>query len=53
MQNMIAERLLEDINAEAEWDKSFAGSQDELSRLANEAVADFQTGKTKLLEEVL
>ena len=53
MQNMIAERLLEDINAEAKWDDSFADSQDELSRLADEAVADFQSGKTKSLEEVL
>ncbi len=53
MQNMIAERLLEYINAEAKWDDSFAVSQDELSRLADEAVADFQNGKTKPLEEVL
>jgi len=53
MQNMIAERLLEDINAEAKWDDSFAVSQDELSRLADKAVADFQNGKTKPLEEVL
>jgi len=53
MQNMIAERLLEDINAEDKWDDSFADSQDELSRLADEAVADFQSGKTKSLKEVL
>lgn len=53
MQNMIAEKLLEDINAEVEWDESFADSQHELSRLADEAVADFQSGKTKSLEEVL
>ena len=53
MQNMIAERLLEDINAEAKWDDSFADSQDELSRLADEAVADFQNGKTKPLQEIL
>lgn len=53
MQNMIAEKLLEDINAEVEWDESFADSQHELSRLADEAVADFRNGKTKSLEEVL
>lgn len=53
VQNMIAERLLEEINAEADWDDSFASSQDDLSRLADEAVADFQNGKTKPLEEVL
>jgi predicted transcriptional regulator len=53
MQNMITERLLEDINAEAKWNESFAASQDELSHLTDEAVADFQNGKTKPLEEVL
>ncbi|MBA2493776.1 MAG: hypothetical protein H0V31_03650 [Acidobacteria bacterium] len=53
MQNMIAERLLEDIRAEAKWDESFAASQDELSQLADEAIADFQNGETKPLEEVL
>ncbi len=53
MQNMIAVRLLEDINAEAKWDESFAETQNELSRLADEAIADFQNGKTKPLEEVL
>lgn len=53
IQNLIAERLLEDINAEGKWDESFAASQNELSRLADEAVADFQTGKTKPLEEIL
>ena len=45
MQNMIAERLLEDIHAEAKWDESFAASQDELSHLADEVVADFRMGK--------
>ncbi len=53
MQNMIAERLLEDINAKAKRDESFAETQDELSRLADEAVADFGNGKTKPLAEVL
>lgn len=53
MQNMIAEKLLEDIDAEAKWDDTFAASPDELSRLADEAVADFQNGKTKPLEEIL
>lgn len=52
-QNMIAERLLEDIQAEGKWDETFADSKDELSRLADEALSDFQNGKTKPLEEVL
>ncbi len=36
MQDTIAERLLEDIDAEEKWDDSFAGSQDEPARLADE-----------------
>ena len=52
-QNMIAERLLEDIQAEGKWDDTFAETQDELSWLADEAVTDFQNGRTKPLEEVL
>jgi hypothetical protein len=52
-QNMIAERLLEDIHAEAKWDGTFASTQDELSILADEAVVDFHAGKTKPLAEVL
>lgn len=53
VQNLIAERLLEDIDAETKWDAHFAASQDELARLADEAVADFEAGKTRPLEEVL
>ncbi|MDQ3221674.1 MAG: hypothetical protein M3Q26_13180 [Acidobacteriota bacterium] len=52
-QNMIAEKLLEDIQEETKWDDTFADSQDELSRLADDALADFQNGKTKPLEKVL
>ncbi len=53
VQNLIAERLLEDINAEGKWDDSFADSQDELSQLADEAITDYKMGETKPLEEVL
>ncbi len=52
-QNIIAQRLLEDIDAEEKWDDTFASTQSELSRLADEAVADFQNGKTKTFSEVL
>lgn len=52
-QNMIAERLPEDIEAEAKWDEILTETQDELSRLADEAIDDFQNVKTKSLEEVL
>ena len=52
-QNIIAQRLLEDIDAEEKWDDTFAATQNELSYLADEAIADFQNGKTKPLAEVL
>ncbi len=52
-QDLLAERLLEDIDAEAKWDDSFAASQDELSQMSDDAIADFQKGKTKRIEEVL
>ena len=52
-QNLIAERLLEDIQAEGKWDDIYAETQNELSWLADEAVADFQNGRTKPFEEVL
>ena len=41
-QNIIAQRLLEDIQAEGNWDDTFAETQSELSRMADEDVADFQ-----------
>lgn len=52
-QNLIAKRMLEEIEAEAKWNETFADSQDKLSRLADEALADFHAGKTRPLEEIL
>ena len=52
-QDLIARRMLEEIEAEVKWDETFAGTQDELSRLADEALTDFKVGRTKPLEEVL
>jgi len=48
IQNLIAERLLEDIRAEAKWDEAFAETQDELSQLADDALADFRKGEPDL-----
>ena len=53
IQDMIAERLLEDIDAETTWDKTFRETQGELSHLADEAIDDFKNGKTKPLQEGL
>ena len=49
-QNLLAERLLKDIEAEEKWDETFADTQDELSQLADEALEDFKKGKTTPME---
>lgn len=52
-QDVLARALLEDLAAEEKWDKSFANSHDELAKLADEALAEFEHGKTMPLEESL
>ena len=52
-QNLIAQRLLDDLTVEGKWNDALADSQDELSILAGEALTDFQAGRTRPLEEVL
>ncbi len=52
-QDMLARTLLDDLVAEEKWDETLARSQDKLSALADEALAEYQDGKTKTLEEIL
>jgi hypothetical protein len=52
-QDILAQSLLDDLSAEELWDESFANSQHELSRLADEALAEHEAGKTRPLEETL
>ena len=52
-QDMLAKMLLDDLAAEETWDETFVKSQDKLARLADEALAEYRTGKTKELEEIL
>lgn len=52
-QDMLAKMLLDDLAAEEKWDETFAKSQDKLALLAGEALAEYQDGKTKKLEEIL
>ena len=52
-QDMLAKMLLDDLIAEEKWDETFANSQDKLARLADEALVEYQQGKTKKLEEIL
>ena len=49
-QDAIAAWLLEELASEQRWQEAFAQSQDELSRLADEALAEHQRGKTKPLD---
>ena len=48
-QNALAKWVIEELEAEAKWEKAFAGSEDILNRLADEAIAAHKQGKTKLL----
>lgn len=52
-QDLIAGKMLEEIEAEIKWDETFAATHGELSALADEALSDFRADKTKPLEEVL
>ena len=50
-QEAIASIILEEIGSEKRWDAQFAGSQETLAKLANEALAEFNEGKTPLFEK--
>lgn len=50
-QDDVAAFLLEDLRDEKRWDELFASSQDQLARLADEALEEFERGETKPLEE--
>lgn len=52
-QDVLARALLDGLAAEDKWDEVFAGSHDELATLADEALAEFEQGKTMPLEESL
>lgn len=52
-QDMFAQSLLDDLEAEERWDETFADSQDELSILADEAMNEHRNGKTRKLEDTL
>ncbi len=50
-QNNLATWLLEELRSERRWNKSFEGSQDQLERLANEALVEYREGRTKPLKQ--
>ena len=51
-QDLLARQLLADLASERRWTEAFANSQDQLGELADEALAEFDAGKTKPLSEL-
>ena len=49
-QDSFARWLLEELESERRWEKAFNDSQDLLSQLADEALAEHRSGKTKRLD---
>ena len=49
-QDAIATLILEELEDEACWDKTFARTQDALAKLAAEALAEDRAGKTEVLD---
>ena len=49
-QDAIARWLLEELASERRWDAAFANSQDQLARLALEALAEHRAGRTQTLD---
>jgi hypothetical protein len=45
--------LLEELKAEQRWAELFAESQEQLSRLADEAIEEFENGETEPMENSL
>jgi len=50
-QDSLARLLLADFASERRWSEAFANSQDQLGKLADEAMAEFDAGKTNPLGE--
>jgi hypothetical protein len=48
-QDAVAAVLLEELASERRWTNAFAGSQEKLARLAQEALAEYEAGRTKTL----
>jgi hypothetical protein len=48
-QNTLAKWVLDELEAEGRWEKTFAGSEDVLDRLADEALEAYKRGETRPL----
>lgn len=49
-QDAIATVILDELEDEARWQQAFVQSQDQLAILAQEALAEFRSGKTRELD---
>jgi hypothetical protein len=49
-QNLLASRLLAELDAEDDFDRAIAGSTEKLARLAEEALAEHRAGLTEELD---
>jgi hypothetical protein len=49
-QNALAKWVMEELEAEKQWERAFAGSEDVLDKLADEALAANHQGKTTPLK---
>lgn len=48
-QNILAKWIIEELLAEKKWDMLFAESEDLLAELADEALSEYEQGKTQIL----
>ncbi len=48
-QDAVAAVMLEELASERRWADTFSGSQQKLARLAQEALAEYEAGRTKPL----
>lgn len=49
-QEYYATIILDELEDEQKWDEAFAASQDQLAKLADEALQEFEAGKTTPLD---
>jgi hypothetical protein len=48
-QNMLARWIIDELLAEKKWDLLFAETEDELAALADEALSEYEQGKTQIM----
>ena len=48
-QNRLARWIIDELLAEKKWDALFAETEDELSRHADEALSEYEQGKTQIM----